>query len=111
MYSVINRNASILKKIKQEASPKVPKHGDNFNPNKTGLNTNLNLEILSHDLRRHIEGDDQDCDWYFELIEEYEASMKAISVKVLQTFRGKRNPDQSEVKQGQALLMLLSAVD
>lgn len=37
--------------------------------------------------------------------------MKAISVKILQTFRGKRNPDISETKQGQAILILLSAVD
>lgn len=47
-----------MKKIKKDASPKIPKHGDTFNPNKTAA-THLNLEVLSHELKRIIEGDDQ----------------------------------------------------
>ena len=110
IYTSINKNSTILKQIKKDASPKVPRHDQKFFPNKTARNL-INYEIFNEDLQILFESSKEEAFLYYELQEEYETAVKQINVKFLSSFRSKRNPDSNDVKQGQIILMLLSGID
>eukprot|EP00347_Sterkiella_histriomuscorum_P009401 403341355 len=116
IFNSINKNAEILRRIKNEASPKIPSHKDissssaNFQT-KTQHIYSLQQDATNIDLKRYLSENPDERIQYQQLIENYDLSLKQINVKLLQSFRGKRNADQNETKIGLSLMMLLSGID
>ncbi|CDW84677.1 UNKNOWN [Stylonychia lemnae] len=111
-----NEKRSLLQSAKSQSSPKTQQNNakelnNRFSNPKTLYRNTNGYDIFNDDLKIVVEASKDDCNMYNMLVSEFEQSLKPINVKLLQIFRGKRNPDQYEVKQGQALLMLLSGVD
>mmetsp|Transcript_17799 Transcript_17799/g.12749 ORF Transcript_17799/g.12749 Transcript_17799/m.12749 type:complete len:118 (+) Transcript_17799:1790-2143(+) len=102
----VNKNSSLLKKIRADASPKVVRANGEISAK--GSNS---TEIHNLSLRVYLEQHPPLLRRYLELLHEYDGACKQFTVKILQTFRGKRAPNPQEVGQAQLLLMLLSAVD
>jgi hypothetical protein len=61
----MNKNASILKKIKKDASPKVPPHRSSYYfPNKSHSESEMEHEVFNEDLKIVIETSKDDYALY-----------------------------------------------
>lgn len=78
IYSQVNKNAAVLRKIKREASPKIPSHkGSYYFPTKSQAESqDLRFEVYNEDLKIVIETSMPDYDNYERLQHEYENWLK-----------------------------------